>query len=53
MKGAAWQLEKLYRRLFGDDVPSPGAGIVEININLGSPPIVTQDAVTQDALSPP
>ena len=38
MKGAAWQLEKLYRRLFGNDVPSPGSGTININIGIQREP---------------
>jgi hypothetical protein len=38
MKGASWQLEKLYRRLFGQDVPQTGSGMIQINIGINREP---------------
>ena len=37
LKSRQWTLEKLLRRLYGNDVPTVGAGMVQINIGISRP----------------
>ena len=38
-KRAEWELERVYRRVYGQDVVADGAGRVSITLNIGSKPL--------------
>ena len=44
LKSSQWTLEKLLRRLYGNDVPTVGAGTIQINIGIRRPEDGRDDA---------
>ena len=50
LKAAQWDLERVCRRIYGQDAPPAGANAVQININLrGQPlPVVAEQSKSDD-----
>ena len=48
LKSAQWELERTYRRIYGQDVPVNSAGQITINIGMRREKLIVQDSNTPE-----